>query len=318
MGVLTIQNGEATVYGWRYDIELIYLCDYPGSPRCSHSGGGQIATKHRLEVGKYYYFGNIGGYEHCALILYEYGCTASYQYEIDSNSAFDSCSDISCPPVTTTTTSPPGLGLGALYNWWVYEDARNIANTGWHVPDVFEWQALDTHISSNGGKLNETGFTYWNSPNTGATNEFGFNSRGAGLRAGATGVFASKFVANWIWSSWAGGAVYVCTLFAGNSNFNYAGATDAKNGASIRLVKDSTVLSHGQTGSYIGNDGKVYGTICINGVEYLSRNLNETKYRNGDWITGYNGGVYTPIGNAAWAALTSEAMCYYNDDESNG
>jgi hypothetical protein len=50
------------------------------------------------------------------------------------------------------------------------------------------------------------------------------------------------------------------------------------------LLKDSTTLSHGQTGTYIGNDGKVYNTICIGTQEWLSQDLQETKYRNGSII----------------------------------
>jgi hypothetical protein len=36
-------------------------------------------------------------------------------------------------------------------------------------------------------------------------------------------------------------------------------------GHSVRLVKESTSLSDGQEGTYTGNDGKVYKTICIDG-----------------------------------------------------
>jgi hypothetical protein len=38
-----------------------------------------------------------------------------------------------------------------------------------------------------GGKLKATGTTYWNSPNTGATDEFGFHARGSGYYSVMTG-----------------------------------------------------------------------------------------------------------------------------------
>jgi uncharacterized protein (TIGR02145 family) len=51
-------------------------------------------------------------------------------------------------------------------------------------------------------------------------------------------------------------------------------------GLSVRFVKTSTTLTDGQSGTYTGNDGKVYRTICIGTQEWLADNLNETKYRN--------------------------------------
>ena len=88
-------------------------------------------------------------------------------------------------------------------------------------------------------------------------------------------------------------------------------------GLPLRAIKGSTTLTHGQTGTYTGNDGKVYRTICIGTQEWLADNLCETKFRNGDWIPGFDGGVYTPFSNAAWAALTTGALCAYNNDWSN-
>jgi len=84
---------------------------------------------------------------------------------------------------------------------------------------------------------------------------------------------------------------------------------EAAFGMSVRLVKDSTTLTHGQTGTYTGNDGRVYSTICIGTQEWLSESLCETEYRNGDPIL-------EVTDNAAWAALTTGARCSYNNDES--
>ena len=86
-----------------------------------------------------------------------------------------------------------------------------------------------------------------------------------------------------------------------NQIFGISQSPYIKQGGPIRLVKTTTTLTHGQTGTYTGNDGKVYRTICIGTQEWLADNLCETKFRNGDWITGFDGGVYTPISNADWA-----------------
>ena len=81
---------------------------------------------------------------------------------------------------------------------------------------------------------------------------------------------------------------------------------------SCRLVKDSTSLSEGGTGNYVGNNGKLYNTKVIGGVEILLENLCETKYRNGNWIPFVESAV-------SWdtSDYTSDMMCAPNGVKSN-
>ena len=222
---------------------------------------------------------------------------------------------------TTTTSGVYPVKYGTLYNWYAATDVRNIAANGWHVSTFDDTSTLVNYINSAGNEglfLKESGLTYWNYPNSSATNSLKLNLRGSGYRQ-STGNFVDLkaaiiigtpdiiFTNKWRTRT----ATYANTYFSASySDFTY--------GLSIRLIKDSTTLTNGQTGTYTGNDGKTYRTICIGTQEWLADNLAETKYRNGDWIHGYDGGVYTPISNSAWNALTTEAMCFYNDDESNG
>jgi len=209
---------------------------------------------------------------------------------------------------------------GLLYNWWAATDARNIAADGWHVPSDSEFTTLTTYLggeSISGGKLKETGIIYWNTPNTGATNEIGFNFRGAAYRSQA-GIYPIIGQEGYLWSATSfstDGAYFRYAVYTG-INFSKTGGSK-KSGYSIRLIKNSTTLTNGQSGIYTGNDGKVYRTICIGTQEWLSDNLAETKYRNGDWLTGFDGGIYTPITNANWTAKTTEACCAHNDDINN-
>ena len=76
---------------------------------------------------------------------------------------------------------------------------------------------------------------------------------------------------------------------------------------SLRPVKDTTSLSDGESGYYVGNDGKVYRTICIGTIEILADNLAETKYRDGSAIPEITD-------NAAWMADTDGALCAYDND----
>lgn len=208
---------------------------------------------------------------------------------------------------------------GLLYNWWAATDVRNISAIGWHVPTNTEITTLQTYIGgiAQGGKLREVNLLYWSSI-SGATNEFGFNGRGSGVRGGSNALFSVIKSQLHLWSSTSQSTTTARhgRLDVGNS-FVISFTGLKTEGKSIRLIKDSTTLTHGQTGIYAGNDGKIYRTICIGTREYLADNLVETKYRNGDWITGFDGGVYTPITNANWAAKTTEACCAYNDDLNN-
>jgi uncharacterized protein (TIGR02145 family) len=74
---------------------------------------------------------------------------------------------------------------GRLYNWYTVIDGHYLCPAGWHVPTHTEWGTLTDYLGGEsvaGGKLKETGFTHWYSPNTGATNEAGFTALPGGYR----------------------------------------------------------------------------------------------------------------------------------------
>jgi len=92
---------------------------------------------------------------------------------------------------------------GCLYNWYAVNDSCKIAPEGWHVPTYAEWQTLIDYLGGDaiaGGKMKETGTTYWNSPNTGATNESGFSALPSGWRYD-DGDFSSIGSYTHFWSS---------------------------------------------------------------------------------------------------------------------
>jgi uncharacterized protein (TIGR02145 family) len=222
------------------------------------------------------------------------------------------------------------IKYGYLYNWYAATDARNIAASGWHLPIGIYYDINDTYTLANflepgcnwstntvGNLIKESGTEFWE-VDSGSTNSTGFNARGAGVRSEVTGAFTSKNVYMEFWTEsqyWnSGSTAPVCILSSMHSWFSVqksgTNVEDKKRGISIRLIKDSTTLSHGQSGTYTGNDGKVYRTICIGTQEWLADNLAETKYRNGDTIP-------TVTDNTTWAGLTTGAKCAYNNDESN-
>ncbi len=74
---------------------------------------------------------------------------------------------------------------GRLYTWYAATDSRNICPTGWHLPTDAEWTTLTNFLGGEsvaGGKLKETGTTHWTTPNTGATNSYGFTALPGGYR----------------------------------------------------------------------------------------------------------------------------------------
>lgn len=212
------------------------------------------------------------------------------------------------------------VNYGALYNWWAATDAREItSDSDWVVPDDDGCNVLITYIGGIAGKLKEIGLIYWNSPNTGATNEVGFNAKGVGVRGyDFDSAFDGEKYSTVYWSSTDGVTPQPIEARSFGLDYEYEttniGDQTKGNGNSIRLLYTGA----GTPTSYTGNDGKVYPVVLIGTQYWLAENLNETKYRNGDWITGFDNGVYTPISSANWAALTTEGMCYYNDDENNG
>lgn len=236
----------------------------------------------------------------------------------------------------TTTTEPTTTGLalidvnyGYLYNWYAAmgdadgsdSSETSIAASGWHLPTLVELQTLSDYLGAGGnyltntigGSMKETSLIYWTTPNSGATNTALFNGRGTGYRNYSTGVYQSINEVFYFWTDWnisniaiPGSLKYNFETFISSTSSSF----NKKSGAAIRLIKDSTTLSHGETGTYTGNDGKVYRTICIGTQEWLADNLCETLYLNGSTIT-------EVTDNATWAALTGAARCAYGNNESN-
>ncbi len=90
---------------------------------------------------------------------------------------------------------------GALYNGYVVK-TNKICPNGWHVPSSAEWSTLFENaggVNIAAGKLKEMGTTLWESPNSGATNQFGFTALPSGHRA-EDDFFGEGLIALW-WSS---------------------------------------------------------------------------------------------------------------------
>lgn len=204
---------------------------------------------------------------------------------------------------------PAGLGYGALYNWYAASNA-NFSPAGWHLPTFAELGTLQTYLGGNtvaGGKLKEVGLVHWETPNTGADNSTGFNGVGAGNRDYSSGVFSSITQIMRVWSTYdyssSDGVVFNIRYDDDNFSSNFA---NKKQGCSIRLIKDDST----DPGTLTDYDGNVYNTVDINGQVWTASNWKCTKLNDGTAI---------PVeeDNTNWAALSTGAYCWYNNDIGN-
>jgi uncharacterized protein (TIGR02145 family) len=88
---------------------------------------------------------------------------------------------------------------GRLYT---YEVAKNVCPAGWHLPSKDEWITLSNYLGGikiAGGKMKAT--SEWENPNTGATNESGFNALPAGYYIHFDGSFHGIGINASFWSN---------------------------------------------------------------------------------------------------------------------
>jgi len=135
---------------------------------------------------------------------------------------------------------------GVLYNWHCVSDSRGLCPAGWHVPTENEWETLVVFLGGDfeaGGKMKSIRMEpmeepYWNSPNSGATNESGFSGLPNGYRK-ETGVFTNHWGFGFWWHSTEQNSVQ-----AGYQKLSYNVATTSSNhykknsGLSVRCIKN--------------------------------------------------------------------------------
>ncbi len=138
---------------------------------------------------------------------------------------------------STTYENP----YGNLYNWHAVADSRGLCPTGWHVPTDAEWTTLTTYLGGEsvaGSKMKTIGTTYWNSPNTGATNESGFSALPGGYRF-SDGSFGNIRNNAFFWSAneYNNNYAWFRTLYSSNGNV-YRDLNSKSLGASVRCLRD--------------------------------------------------------------------------------
>lgn len=168
-----------------------------------------------------------------------------------------------------------GSIYGALYNWYAASDSRNVCPTGWYVPTVNDWDVLSNFLGGSGvagGKLKSTRtdpdeHPRWNQPNTGASNEVGFNGYPGGFRLGESAGFSAFGDGGYWWSTSVSDPNYSFRELTYSSSSLNSSTWQINNGYSIRCIKKD--INYGLVAHYpfnnAGNDESGNGNTATAG-----------------------------------------------------
>lgn len=199
---------------------------------------------------------------------------------------------------------------GALYNWHTVNSGK-LCPAGWHVPLESDWTRLELYLGGRnvaGGKLKEGGTLHWNSPNTGATNNYYFAMIGGGYRDGLYGQFYDLGRAGYLWSAgeesptngrWRGFSKDWASMDLGNSV--------KSTGMSVRCVMDDTPPEPGP-GTVSDYEGNVYKTVVMGKQTWMAENLRNTHLANGERIPELKTA-------SKWVSATAPGFSWRNNDE---
>ena len=131
---------------------------------------------------------------------------------------------------------------GRPYNWHSATDSRGLCMEGYHVATPNDWTRLFTHLggrSEAGGKLKQTSYNHWNSPNTGASNSSQFKALGGGQIEHSNQSFVLLHQNAMYWTDYAYAAeeAHMEQLYY-NSTQSASYFRNKLNGYSIRCIQD--------------------------------------------------------------------------------
>ena len=128
---------------------------------------------------------------------------------------------------------------GALYNWYAV-NTGTLCPDGWHVPSAADWDTLVSFLGGNylaGGVLKIMGIELWKTPNTGATNEWGFSALPGGTHLAGNGFANLNNSGHW-WTSTEFKDERACSrILLYYTNVIYKDFNNKRNGNSVRCVK---------------------------------------------------------------------------------
>ncbi len=136
---------------------------------------------------------------------------------------------------------------GLLYNWYAVDHGNlvagaDLAPAGWRVPSDADFNTLIAFLGGSaiaGGKLKEIGLAHWATPNTGASDDYGFNALPSGYRTSGGSFFdiynykdswaSTELDATRAWGALIGYNTIALTMISINNK---------KFGFSVRMMRD--------------------------------------------------------------------------------
>jgi len=131
------------------------------------------------------------------------------------------------------------IGLGRMYNGFAALNTA-ICPVGWKVPSDLEWGEMVSALGGAnvaGGKMKDTGLTFWDIPNTGASNSSGFTGRGGGYRSPIDGSY-SFIRQRGGWFVTQRGTSVAFRFLSWSLESTGSGAIDDYSGLSIRCLRE--------------------------------------------------------------------------------
>ncbi|MDD4409781.1 MAG: FISUMP domain-containing protein [Candidatus Pacebacteria bacterium] len=123
---------------------------------------------------------------------------------------------------------------GKLYNWYAISDARGICPSGWHIPSISDWDALEAYLNGEAGKKLKV--TISSSPSWDGDNSSLFSAVPGGIRW--VGGSFSSWGTTYFWSSnTSGEAVATRQLASWDSGVIHT-YNQKSEGLSVRCIKD--------------------------------------------------------------------------------
>jgi len=132
--------------------------------------------------------------------------------------------------------------FGCLYNWYAVDNAHGLAPVGWRIPSTADFNTLVAYLGGGvvaGGKLKETGLLHWLTPNTGATDGYGFSALGGGDRY-TDGIFQliTEHGNFWTTSDIAPVGNKESRYISYNSAYISVASSSVRRGFSVRCMRD--------------------------------------------------------------------------------
>jgi uncharacterized protein (TIGR02145 family) len=241
-----------------------------------------------------------------------YLAAATYNYTI-TYSPYQTINDsftLSADTVINETMEiVSNVKYGRLYNGYTAE-LSGLLPAGWEVAEKSDYDTLATFLGGAAGaaaKMKDDTLDFWNSPNTGATNESGFTAKGCGYRFESTGAFFDLKDRVYYWTKTIDGSNLYQKEIDVNDNQLYEVSANKKRGATIRGIYKGA----GTPAEYIEDqDGSIYNVIQIGSQYWTQQPWASTKKNDGTALT-----EVTDAG--VWSGLTTEGYCSYDNDNNN-